>query len=38
MNWSEIKEHATCVESGDVDYQEGWRNGEVDIDYEDLDQ
>jgi len=28
MNWSDVEEHAEQISKGDVDYQEGWVNGE----------
>lgn len=28
MNWDDVKKHAMLIESGNVDYQEGWINGE----------
>ena len=31
MNWDEVKEHAVRAEDGEVDYQEGWVNGEKEI-------
>ena len=37
MNWSDVREHAQMVEEGDIDYEEGWANGEVEIDPEDRD-
>jgi len=37
MNWTDVEEHATCVEQGGVDFQDGWRNGDVTIDPEDRD-
>jgi hypothetical protein len=28
MNWRDVAKHAVMVSGGDVDYQEGWVNGE----------
>lgn len=28
MNWSEVKDHAVCVKKADIDFQDGWVNGE----------
>ena len=27
MDWDEVKTHAVQVKAGEVDYQEGWING-----------
>ena len=37
MSWSEVEQHATCVESSKIDYEDGWSNGDVVIDPEDRD-
>lgn len=31
MNWDEVKAHAIQVKAADVDFQEGWVNGEYSI-------
>jgi hypothetical protein len=31
MNWRDVAKHAVMVSGGDVDYQEGWVNGEKDF-------
>lgn len=31
MNWSNVQHAARCVKTGDVDYQEGWVNGEKSV-------
>ena len=31
MNWCDIQHAARCVTAGDVDYQEGWVNGEKSV-------
>ena len=28
MNWSDVKDKATCVKKPDVDFVDGWCNGE----------
>lgn len=28
MNWAEVKEHAVLVRQGEVDFDDGWANGE----------
>ncbi|ELY2473142.1 hypothetical protein SMB93_003538 [Cronobacter sakazakii] len=28
MNWSDVQPHATMIRSGEVDYDDGWANGE----------
>lgn len=28
MNWSDVQHSARCVSTGDVDYDDGWDNGE----------
>lgn len=31
MNWSDVRPHAICVKQGNIDFDEGWANGEKDI-------
>jgi hypothetical protein len=31
MNWNEVKAHAVRVEDGEIDFEEGWANGEKEI-------
>lgn len=28
MNWSDVQPHATMIRPGEVDYDDGWANGE----------
>lgn len=31
MNWSDVQHAARCVTTGDVDYDEGWVNGDKNV-------
>ncbi|QMN68085.1 hypothetical protein HVW65_14420 [Citrobacter freundii] len=31
MNWSDVQHAAKCVSLGDVDFQEGWVNGDKEV-------
>lgn len=31
MNWEDVEHMAVCIGKGDVDYQDGWLNGEKKI-------
>ncbi|NBF24597.1 hypothetical protein [Enterobacter hormaechei] len=31
MNWSDVQPHATMISPGEVDYDDGWANGEKDF-------
>lgn len=31
MNWSDVQHAAKCVSPGDVDFQEGWVNGDKEV-------
>jgi hypothetical protein len=31
MNWSDVMHAARCVTPGDIDFQEGWVNGDKDV-------
>ena len=37
MSWSDVGNHATQVGVAQTDYEEGWANGEAEIDPEDRD-
>jgi len=31
MNWSDVQHAAKCISPGDVDFQDGWVNGEKEV-------
>lgn len=31
MNWSDVQHAAKCISQGDVDFQEGWVNGDKEV-------
>ena len=31
MNWKDVEKHAVMVSSGEINYEEGWANGEKDF-------